>query len=44
MLKSCGDSLLLRVAKKSLNAETQSAQRKIERKKEKKREDKSLPP
>src|SRR5216683_8218612 len=44
MLKSCRDSLLSRVAKKSLNAETQSAQRKIERKKEKKRQDKSLTP
>src|SRR5216684_7296184 len=41
MLKSCRDSLPSRVAKKSLNAETQSAQRKIERKKEKKRQDKS---
>src|SRR6266852_5321313 len=44
MTESCGDSLLSRVVKKSLNAETQSAQRKIERKKGKKRQDKSLTP
>src|SRR6266436_2096060 len=34
MMESCRDSLPLRVTKKSLNAETQTAQRKIKRMKE----------
>ncbi len=33
-MESCRDSLPLRVTKKSLNAETQTAQRKIKRMKE----------
>jgi hypothetical protein len=38
----CGDSLLLKVVMKSLNAETQSAQRKIRRRKEKRRQENGM--
>jgi hypothetical protein len=38
----CGDSLLLKVVMKSLNAETQSTQRKIRRRKEKRRQENGM--